>query len=142
MWEMDLHRVARLMAAGHGGQVLVSETTRALLDGVGLHDLGGHRLKALLEPIRLYQLEIDGGASTDDFTAAPTKPEPSGWPGAGRSPLLLWISRPAEQRPWLDARLGDKGAAVVGETDSTRASEPSGVAEGVSAGRVLHKRRR
>lgn len=44
--------------------------------------------------------------------------------------------------PWLDARLGDKGAAVVGETDSTRASEPSGVAESVSAGRVLHKRPR
>ena len=53
---MDVHRAARIMAAGHGGQVLVSETTAALLDGVALRDLGLQRLKDLLEPIRLYQL--------------------------------------------------------------------------------------
>ena len=57
---MDVHRAARIMAAGHGGQVLVSGTTRALLDGVELVDLGPHRLKDMLEPIRLYQLVIDG----------------------------------------------------------------------------------
>ena len=57
---MDVHRAARIMAAGHGGQVLVSGTTRALLDGVDLIDLGPQRLKDMLEPIRLYQLVIDG----------------------------------------------------------------------------------
>ena len=57
---MDVHRAARIMAAGHGGQVLVSETTAALLDGVELRDLGPHRLKDMLGPIRLYQLEVDG----------------------------------------------------------------------------------
>lgn len=57
---MDVHRAARIMAAGHGGQVLVSEPTRALLNGCGLRDLGPQRLKDLLEPIRLYQLEIEG----------------------------------------------------------------------------------
>ena len=57
---MDVHRAARIMAAGHGGQVLVSGTTRALLDGVELIDLGPHRLKDMLEPIHLYQLVIDG----------------------------------------------------------------------------------
>ncbi len=57
---MDVHRAARIMAAGHGGQVLVSATTRALLSGVDLIDLGPHRLKDMLEPIRLYQLVIDG----------------------------------------------------------------------------------
>jgi predicted ATPase/class 3 adenylate cyclase len=56
---MDVHRAARIMSAGHGGQVVVSETTAGLLDG-GLRDLGQHRLKDLLVPIRLYQLEIDG----------------------------------------------------------------------------------
>src|SRR3954469_16911800 len=57
---LDVHRGARVMAAGHGGQVLVSESTHALLDeGVRLRDLGEHRLKALSEPQRLYQLEID-----------------------------------------------------------------------------------
>ena len=57
---MDVHRAARIMAAGHGGQVLVSETTAALLDGVPLRDLGPQRLKDLLQPIRLYQLEVEG----------------------------------------------------------------------------------
>ena len=45
---MDVHRAARIMAAGHGGQVLVSETTAALLDGALLRDLGPHRLKDML----------------------------------------------------------------------------------------------
>jgi predicted ATPase/class 3 adenylate cyclase len=54
---MEVHRGARIAAAGHGGQVLVSETTRrALTDGGDLRDLGEHRLKDLAAPIRLYQL--------------------------------------------------------------------------------------
>ena len=56
----DVHRAARVSASGHGGQVLVSETTVAFLDGTPLRDLGPHRFKDLLEPIRLHQLEIDG----------------------------------------------------------------------------------
>ncbi|MDQ2967686.1 MAG: NB-ARC domain-containing protein [Actinomycetota bacterium] len=54
---MDVHRAARVMSAGHGGQVVVSERTRALLDDdLPLQDLGVHRLKDLREPERLYQL--------------------------------------------------------------------------------------
>ena len=54
---MDVHRAARVMAAGHGGQVLISQTTRELLDSaVDLVDLGEHRLKDLSAPQRLYQL--------------------------------------------------------------------------------------
>lgn len=54
---IDVHRGARVMSAGHGGQVLVSETTYALLDGAErLTDLGLHRLKDLTEPQRLWQL--------------------------------------------------------------------------------------
>jgi predicted ATPase len=54
---LDVHRAARIGAAGHGGQVVVSETTRALLDGeFELRDLGEHRLKDLGFPIRLFQL--------------------------------------------------------------------------------------
>ena len=52
----DVHRAARVMGAGHGGQVLLSETTRQLLDGEELRDLGEHRLKDLTAPQRLYQL--------------------------------------------------------------------------------------
>jgi predicted ATPase/class 3 adenylate cyclase len=54
---IDVHRAARVMSAGHGGQVLVSEATYAQLDGAtGLTDLGLHRLKDLTEPQRLWQL--------------------------------------------------------------------------------------
>ena len=44
---MDVNRAARIAAAGHGGQVLVSASTRALVDGHELRDLGEHRLKDL-----------------------------------------------------------------------------------------------
>lgn len=54
---MDVHRAARIMGAGHGGQVLISESTRDLLtDAVALRDLGEHRLKDLSAPQRLWQL--------------------------------------------------------------------------------------
>src|SRR5512133_2226789 len=55
---IDVHRAARIMAAAHGGQVVVSETTAPLLDAVALRDLGPHRLRDLLQPVHLYQLEL------------------------------------------------------------------------------------
>jgi predicted ATPase/class 3 adenylate cyclase len=58
---VDVHRAARIMAAAHGGQVLVSDPTRRLLtDRFELRDLGEHRLKDLRAPERLYQLVVDG----------------------------------------------------------------------------------
>jgi predicted ATPase len=53
---MDVHRAARIAAAGHGGQILVSQATRDLVGGEGLHELGEHRLKDLTAPERIYQL--------------------------------------------------------------------------------------
>jgi predicted ATPase len=52
---IDVHRAARIAAAGHGGQVLVSRTTHDLV-GDGLRDLGEHRLKDLSAPERIFQL--------------------------------------------------------------------------------------
>ena len=52
---LDVHRAARIMAAGHGGQVLVSQATGALVDG-DLIDLGEHRLKDFEQPVALFQL--------------------------------------------------------------------------------------
>src|SRR5206468_7415709 len=56
-----LNRVARLLSAGHGGQVLISLTTAELLrqqlpDGATLRDMGEHRLKDLVRPERVFQL--------------------------------------------------------------------------------------
>ena len=61
---MDVHRAARICAAAHGGQVLVSSATRELVvgelgAGVALDDLGEHRLKDLDRPERLYQVVAD-----------------------------------------------------------------------------------
>jgi predicted ATPase/class 3 adenylate cyclase len=56
---LDVHKGARIAAAGHGGQVLLSQATRALVDAE-VRDLGPHRLKDLSAPERIYQLEIDG----------------------------------------------------------------------------------
>ncbi len=57
---LDVHQAARVMAAGHGGQVLLSEATRALLNDVDVRDLGEHRLKDLSGTQRLYQLLVEG----------------------------------------------------------------------------------
>ncbi|MEO8638409.1 MAG: adenylate/guanylate cyclase domain-containing protein [Chloroflexota bacterium] len=65
---LDVHRAARIANAGHGGQVLLSATTRALVegslpDGVTLREMGEHRLKDLSRPERIWDLVIDGIAS-------------------------------------------------------------------------------
>jgi predicted ATPase len=51
----ELHRAARIAASAHGGQVIVSAATRALVDGQ-LIELGEHRLKDFDEPVALFQL--------------------------------------------------------------------------------------
>ena len=62
---MDVHQAARVMAAGHGEQVLLTRSTASLLRGllppvVAIRALGPHRLKDLKEAEELYQLVIDG----------------------------------------------------------------------------------
>ena len=52
---VDVHRAARIAAAGHGGQVLVSASTAPLVERDPLWDLGEHRLKDLSAPERVYQ---------------------------------------------------------------------------------------
>ena len=54
----ELHRAARIAASGHGGQVVVSAATRALVGGE-LTELGEHRLKDFDEPVPLFQLGQD-----------------------------------------------------------------------------------
>ncbi len=55
---LEVHRAARIAAAGHGGQILVSSATRELVD-VPLTDLGSHRLKDLEDQQRMDQLGED-----------------------------------------------------------------------------------
>ncbi|MDT5289646.1 MAG: hypothetical protein QOF88_4535, partial [Mycobacterium sp.] len=55
-----LNRAARVMAAGHGGQILVADSTAGLLSGVDLRDLGPRRLRDLPNPITVFQLQASG----------------------------------------------------------------------------------
>jgi len=62
---LDVHRAARICSAGHGGQVLLSATTAALVsgampEGVRQVELGSVRLKDMDDPERVVQLAIDG----------------------------------------------------------------------------------
>jgi DNA-binding NarL/FixJ family response regulator/class 3 adenylate cyclase len=74
---LAVHRAARICDAGHGGQILLSETTRSLLedeeeelDGAELHDLGPQLLKDFDRPVRIYQLAVHGLAA--EFPALQT----------------------------------------------------------------------
>jgi predicted ATPase/class 3 adenylate cyclase len=62
---LDINRTARIAAAAHGGQILVSDVARSLVrsdpgDGIGFRDLGRHRLKDIPEPELLHQVLADG----------------------------------------------------------------------------------
>ncbi len=65
----EVHRAARIAAVGHGGQILLSSATAALVEdslpsGVALRSLGAHRLKDLGRPEVLFQLDAQGRTTT------------------------------------------------------------------------------
>ncbi|MEP7032906.1 MAG: tetratricopeptide repeat protein [Actinomycetota bacterium] len=100
---MDVHRAARIAAAGHGGQILLSEATRALVGDEGLRDLGRHGLKDIGE-VHLFQV------GEDDFP--PLKSLRSGNLPAARAPLL---GRERERSALVDMlREGTRLVTVVG----------------------------
>jgi predicted ATPase/class 3 adenylate cyclase len=104
---IDVNRAARIAASGHGGQVLMSEATRALVEhslpaGVQLRDLGEHRLKDIPHPERLFDLAIEGVPS--DFPAP-------------RTADVRW-NVPAERTRFIGRER--EAAAVVGLLASSR----------------------
>jgi predicted ATPase/class 3 adenylate cyclase len=65
---IDVHRAARIADAAHGGQVVLSDATRALVEhalpsGASIRDLGMHHLRGIADPERLHELVIEGLAS-------------------------------------------------------------------------------
>jgi predicted ATPase/class 3 adenylate cyclase len=92
---IDVNRAARIAAAGHGGQVLLSEATRALVEhalpeGVTIRDLGERRLKDIEHPERLYDLVIDGLPA--EFPPIRTLDVPTNLP----APLTSFVGRDRE----------------------------------------------
>jgi predicted ATPase/class 3 adenylate cyclase len=55
-----LNRAARVMAAGHGGQILLADSTAGVLSGIDLLDLGPRRLRDLPTPVQVFQVQAEG----------------------------------------------------------------------------------
>jgi predicted ATPase len=86
-----LNRAARVMAAGHGGQILVADSTAGLLSGVDLVNLGSRRLRDVSNPITVCQVKAPGLRT--DFPPLRTL-DPS--PGNLRHPTSRLVGRDAE----------------------------------------------
>jgi predicted ATPase/class 3 adenylate cyclase len=92
---MDVNRAARISAAAHGGQIVISDATRALVEHelpevAELRDLGIHRLKDIVHPEHLYDLAIDGLPA--DFPPPRTLARPNNLP----SQLTSFVGREQE----------------------------------------------
>jgi predicted ATPase/class 3 adenylate cyclase len=120
---LDVHRAARIAAAAHGGPVLVSATSQALLgasnaDGLALRDLGAFRLKDLDEPERLLQLT--GPDLAADFPPPRTLETPSNLP----SQVTSFVGREREVREIGELLGGSRLVTLTGPggTGKTRLS--------------------
>jgi class 3 adenylate cyclase len=114
---LGVHRAARIGAAAHGGQVLLSSATRELVEdeagGVAVRDLGPYRLKDFDRPERLYQLDIDGLRSRfPPVRAEAAQPRRRRWLLAG---ALVFVALLAAVAVVLFAS-GGTGAVKVGPT--------------------------
>ena len=92
---IDVNRAARIAATGHGGQVVISDATHAVVssalpEGVTARDLGRHRLKDFDRPERLFDLVIEGLPSefpairSLDVAVVGLRPERTSFVGRGR----------------------------------------------------------
>ncbi len=107
---LDVNRAARIAAAGHGGQVLLSDATRGLVaaglgEGLALRDVGTHRLKDLPAAEQLWQLEVEGlpqdFAALRTLDARPNNLPLSTTPLIGREEELRRIGELLGRRPLL-----------------------------------------
>ena len=93
---IDVHRAARIADAAHGGQIIVSDATRGLVQhalpaGVSLRDLGPHQLRGIEDLERLHQLVVEGLPA--DF---PPPRTPDARPGNLPPPLSSFVGREEE----------------------------------------------
>jgi DNA-binding NarL/FixJ family response regulator len=112
---LDVHRVARISAAGHGGQVLLSQRTCELV-GVETKDLGAQSFKGLPEPERVYQLVAEG--LRDDFPPLRLDASPAGTGVAGLNGNGMRVVVAEDSvllREGIARLLEDAGLEVVGQ---------------------------
>jgi DNA-binding NarL/FixJ family response regulator/class 3 adenylate cyclase len=121
---LDVHRAARICAAGHGGQVLVSEATLQLLDAtddeVRIIDLGEHHLKGLPRPERIFQ--VNGPGLQESFPPlrsgdGSASPDPSVAEDAGAPRLKVVLAEDSVLlREGIARLLADAGFDIVGQS--------------------------
>ena len=113
---MGVHRAARIMAAGHGGQILASQATAAMLaddslPGVAQRDLGEYQLKDLDHPERLYQLDVEG--LPDEFPPLRIGDAPTAYAGKEDELVGAGARQPFYRRPVVIGALAGVLAAAV-----------------------------
>jgi len=86
-----LNRTARVMVAGHGGQILLDGTTAGLLGGVDLQSLGPRRLRDIAKPVDMFQIRAPGLRT--EFPPLKTV-DPT--PGNLRTPATSFVGRESE----------------------------------------------
>jgi len=115
---LDVNRAARICAAGHGGQVLVSQSARDLLEAleeIEFRDLGEHELRGLPRPERLYQLVAEDLQA--DFPALRSAGVAEGSP-AERHTRVVLAEDSVLLREGIARLLGDAGFDVVGQSST------------------------
>jgi class 3 adenylate cyclase len=110
-----LNRAARLMAAGHGGQILLAESTAGLLGGVDLIDLGPRRLRDLPTPLQVFQVHAEGLRT--DF---PPLRALDASPGNLRPAVTSFIGREAEVAELQAAVKAHRLMTLTGWVESAR----------------------
>ena len=120
---LDVHRVARICAAGHGGQVLVSQTTRNLLEAgqvpeAEFQDLGEHELRGLPRPERIFQVLAPDLPAT--FPPLRTESsQPAATPADGGKGLRVVLADDSVLlREGIARLLDDAGFDVVGQSEN------------------------
>ena len=97
----EVNRAARIAGAGHGGQILLSDSTRSLVvdalpPGVGVRDLGSHALRDVPAPERLYQLYVPGRAPN----SPPCGPRRPVWANCRHGSRASSVARRMSLRSW------------------------------------------
>jgi hypothetical protein len=130
---VDVHRAARIAAAGHGGQVLVSRSTASLVDG-NLRDLGEHRFKDMVAAERVFQLGSEDHPPIRSL--ARTNLPIAAWPLVGRGREVAGAPKTDLERP--TARHAHR-AGWLGKDAARVASGGRGLrrVRGLAASRVL-----
>jgi class 3 adenylate cyclase len=133
-----VNRAARLAAAGHGGQVVLSVTTASLVGAtIRLEDLGEHRLRDIPSAMRVYQLAAEGLAVTFPplRSRAPGNLPATITPLVGRAPELAELADLLARERWPSTTSRSRPTCGARSTSPRQPARPIRAASGPTCGR-------